>query len=954
MRKPLAFAATLLFYVCLTVVMVGRINVGGRSSVKGVLTNRDMMKYKFGVVDHVPPILCCLECPTSPCRLLTLSNCSEHFRDHAKDMMNRDSDEERDVDDKHVPIALRRIIKIPTAPEILKVLDKYEFWRGSLHDIPIPQEPSPKLHFLDEYKGFRCKLCEAQGRKFIGRSIPVRRKHFLRHHETSVDMTTNERAVTVQTFDNSKTYRNDFEISMAQTIAETRREQAGPKVDPQRLSSAWIRQAKPLSPAKLTGPVNVKTANPFVARSGWGEYLAKFKDLKAARTLAHGPYTKNERALYKKALSGVQNEFGITFTKGQAEWVDYAIKYCDGRPAPDEKRILYDFSRHLWSDNDTHFQHMLRDSFNDLTTAYSIFYTLREDLTLPLSLDVTHDLNAIRFAMRQVFLFSTLSIQERKGHSSVWVEDALKNNLDRTRTGPFCNISDAISLAFEIAATAEALPNVVYEGTGDEAVATVRGKPVIVGDWKRAVQQLVQDLETFVDKKLLFGIKPDALGFDFGPGKKIFDDHANTTPGYSYINDTRNPFHEWRFNLASALFSNPKASGLFADDLDDEGKVQLKEAGIDNWLTDYAFATRQLALAVNFVSGQPSRGVEFSLVRLINEGWRVRNIYYMGNGRIAIVLFYTKTSSITGKDRVVAHCVPWRIAKLMITMDALIRPFACQALDIVAGEEARRIQETFEFALRGQMNQSPILSADLRDFFESALDVSIGLRDYRHLAIVVMRHELLEFIGPSERALAVVDLQAGHGSAIAGKHYAVEIQKAYKIDSELLSAFFVCSGLWFKFMMGTDGLTETDLRELASHVSPIEQAKRDRAMQIGAVSVNPGLTKQDVQDMLNENQRAFVERAEKQNVDTLALIKSHLASTQTRAQAPAVVVTQFHRTLLSRFLQKTDATWSSLVQGRAFARVLGQQQSVLAVMRTGGGKSLLFQLPASIELGITL
>ncbi|KAG9124863.1 hypothetical protein FRC07_009960 [Ceratobasidium sp. 392] len=1009
--------------------MPSRARIIDKSSVRGVLTNKDFARYNFGVVDYEHPVLCCLECDAPPYVLLTASNCAAHYWAHRKGLINRDSDEEKDIDDDIVPQGLKHAVRLPTNRQIAAVVEKYDIWTGALRDVPTPAEPSPRLYFLEPHEAYRCTLCEAVGLKFIGRSPEARRKHFLDNHETSADMSKHERAITVQTFDNRRTERNNFEISMALSIAQARQDEPGPRVNPQQLTNAWIKQAKPLAPESYSGPVTVKVAHPYV-----GAFLARFANVGSVRKLAHGPYSTKEKLLHEEALQvfasdhagltkimrnlrvrvvmdGIEQSpdpleatteastcaryaecwagliifvlrvrrlqtnnkcpLPVTFTKKQAQWADAGLDYCFGKESCKPIYILYELSRHLWWDQSTKFAHMLGDSFNDLTTAYSVFYTLREDLTIPLCLNVTHDLNALRFSMRQVFLYWAIQYQQRNGKSPTWygsflkyaptglplitwcrVEDTLKQELDRTRTGPFSNVCDAISLAFEINSASEVMPDVVYQGEGDTALVTVRGKTIVMGEWKRAVQKLVAGLESFIAKKLLFGIDPKTIGFDFGPEKKIFDDHARTTPDYCYLTDDRNPFKDWRFNLASALFSNPKASGLFADALDEQGNVKLKEAGIDNWLNDYAYATRHLGLTIHFVSGQPSRGVEFSLVRLLNCGYRVRNIYYMGYGRMAIVLFYTKTSAVMGKDRVVAHCVPWRITRIMIIMDALIRPFACQVLDDICGPEERRVQEVFEFALRGRPSSSPIISSDLRSFFESNLDVTIGLRDHRHLAIVVMKHEIAEYIGPSERAVSALDLQAGHGSAVASKFYGVEKKNAYKIDSELLSAFFICSASWYKLMMGSDDLTKEDLNDLDTHASRVAD-KALKKIHAGPMPP-PGVTKREVTEIISQYQEQAQKHLEKTTVESLAAIKTYLQTAERRTQEPAVAVTQLHLNALARYLNTASAEWTSPAQARAFARVWECKQSVLAVLRTGGGKSLLFRVPAMFEEGLTV
>jgi superfamily II DNA helicase RecQ len=52
---------------------------------------------------------------------------------------------------------------------------------------------------------------------------------------------------------------------------------------------------------------------------------------------------------------------------------------------------------------------------------------------------------------------------------------------------------------------------------------------------------------------------------------------------------------------------------------------------------------------------------------------------------------------------------------------------------------------------------------------------------------------------------------------------------------------------------------------------------------------------------------------------------------------------------LKQFLHNPDASFKSLEQAHAVARIMSREEDLLAVLPTGGGKSLLFMLPAFVE-----
>lgn len=73
------------------------------------------------------------------------------------------------------------------------------------------------------------------------------------------------------------------------------------------------------------------------------------------------------------------------------------------------------------------------------------------------------------------------------------------------------------------------------------------------------------------------------------------------------------------------------------------------------------------------------------------------------------------------------------------------------------------------------------------------------------------------------------------------------------------------------------------------------------------------------------------------------------------AAAPKVeIVEPKHLVLLRRFLKNPKAVWTGTAQAQALVHVLQRRTSLLCVLRTGGGKSVLFASMPYIETGVTL
>ncbi|QRV75695.1 ATP-dependent DNA helicase tlh2 [Ceratobasidium sp. AG-Ba] len=988
--------------------MESRKRVTGHSTLKGTVSNKHLRPLSLAVIEGEHPILCCTECKKSPCTILQYDKCAEHVRKHFKQTNNCDSDDD-DVgneDEETISIAfLKKKITIPSATSINRTLAMYELWTPPLWEIPVPTEVISPFFFLVTHDAFKCLPCGSV--LTIKRSDTTMRAHLIQIHGSSEDFDNKIQRVTVQSYSEIKNYRKDFIVDPSLKQAEDHRDEVGPADDPVLLAQAWRAQTATAAAIRAPKVVNLKTAPPFVVRSGWGDWTNKLTNVAAARALAHEPYEDNERILFDKALdifgedhvllSTVAYIFRlrITMSEGDTEskalecklepktvfryggcWASLMVfvvrirrlqkektpvvpviftarqeKFIDSvdaalkKPKPRWRQLLYGLSRFLWADPGF-FEHTTMDQFADATTAFSVLYCMREDLTFGRSNDITHDLNALRFAMQQVHLFWAIKFQKDAVDKSV-LQETLKKDLDKTRH--------------------EGMPNFLYLGRGDNATATLGSKSISIKLWREGVQQMLRTFEGFLLKNLLLEVDPSELGLDFGPERKIEDNFSRRDPEYSFLKDDRNCFKEWKYRLASRMFANPRAAGMFERERDAGGNVVLKEAGVDRWLSDYSYAIRVtdiFAVLLHLVSGQPSRGAEFVLVRLMNDGWRVRNVYAMSNGRLAIVLFYTKTSSMTGKDRVVAYCVPWRITRLFLIIYGLVHPFVEQLLGMLlegeAAEDAVRTHRVYMFSLRGQLHTSAQLSEDLKTFYASATGAELGVRDNRHFMIGVMRHETPLSKGPAERALALIDLQAGHGSAIAGMYYAVELTAAYELTNEQLAGFFVCSLVWYSFVMGGDpnGLTADDLLEIQRANLPGGHPSITGQVQPASTQLNPITDEQIdliIKQALAQQQAAIRADTELVMQEKLVAFEARLAAAEKKySPPPAPVVTFEHKRMLWRCVGSSDAEWTSNAQSFAFARICSLQASVLVVLPTGGGKSVLFIGPALEETGLTI
>ena len=91
------------------------------------------------------------------------------------------------------------------------------------------------------------------------------------------------------------------------------------------------------------------------------------------------------------------------------------------------------------------------------------------------------------------------------------------------------------------------LPRTLWKDRiGEELI--LDGHPLPMTAFRNMFKQLLKRATRILDVDILLGLKTPDLSADH-----IYDDLANETPGYSFITDTRNPFHKHAEFLLNAM-----------------------------------------------------------------------------------------------------------------------------------------------------------------------------------------------------------------------------------------------------------------------------------------------------------------------------------------------------------------------------------------------------------------
>jgi diadenosine tetraphosphatase ApaH/serine/threonine PP2A family protein phosphatase len=172
------------------------------------------------------------------------------------------------------------------------------------------------------------------------------------------------------------------------------------------------------------------------------------------------------------------------------------------------------------------------------------------------------------------------------------------------------------------------------------------------------------------------------LQLDFG---KIVDNLQNTHSGYSFLDDPRNPFLDYRSRYGEWLLSDPERAAQFAY-MHDE-KIIWKPAPCLSLLKEMQTMRENLLLLCIFSAGPSSRATEVARQLLRNVPGSMHNLLVLFHV-VCLVDIQDKTSHKHLRDKYVPHCPSESVTTLLVYNLCVFRPFEEYLVLTLLGEEA--------------------------------------------------------------------------------------------------------------------------------------------------------------------------------------------------------------------------------------------------------------------------
>ncbi|MBA3789561.1 hypothetical protein H0X32_04210 [Patescibacteria group bacterium] len=426
---------------------------------------------------------------------------------------------------------------------------------------------------------------------------------------------------------------------------------------------------------------------------------------------------------------------------------------------------------------------------------------------------------------------------------------------------------------------------------------TVDEKELELEDLRSGTKKMIKDLEQNM-KALFHGEGFGGLYPELGA---VRDNLRNAHPGYSFTSDPRNLKIEEQSGTWAGL---PKAlKKLLTTSTSEFGKMA---DGGWSWDTTYIEAWLQmakkflelLACVIHITGGGPPRAEEGVTFAIKNCNGKMRNIFVHGK-HVVFVGQYHKSQNIMLRYKLIARLLPEKVSELVLQYLYIIRPIENVLLRVLGENTANA--ETFFYSSKNKIWTGERYRKVFARTTDAYLKEGLGIQEWRHASVTIMRDHGIEC--PEEEGEKYTNLQTGHVGATAHAYGRTESYFTTLTSSECLG-YFKNSKAWHVFL----GLAAGSLVRNVSDKMEVREG----------------------------------------SVAKTEVIYHHVWEPQSPESRGSLKVEARIIEALIRMTKNVDARLRPNQVAPVLA-VLQRKDNVLVVMPTGGGKTLVYMLPAMLE-----
>ncbi|KAG2134990.1 hypothetical protein BD769DRAFT_1352930 [Suillus cothurnatus] len=662
---------------------------------------------------------------------------------------------------------------------------------------------------------------------------------------------------------------------------------------------------------------------------------------------------------------------------------------CDQAVTSD---IIHQIFMYLWQ---TKWERTETNPIPDPTERCLALLTLHQDGSFKEPKDVTGIIAKDEYCMRLAFL---TEIKHRVASGDAADESVAFNDLEpyliEKTHFTFARLRSLQHRASALAYDTMSLPRILWTDDSTFRTMLYKGNRVDLDDVCKMFADTEAKLVEAWESSVLKGVH---IRIDYD---SIADDLTNKDVGYSFLSDQRNSCFARRDRLLRAFFTNTRLFSHFA--VVRQGEIIWNRAALTKWLQDYADFHSLLLLRCEMLSGAPGRGTELTAMTYRNTRTRpTRNLVLLGK-HITMLCLYSKTSALTGKDKLIPHSLDTITGDILIQDLALARPFAEFAASICFPNHTH-IMELYRqhiFIRFDRLFNSSDLSSVMTQHSLPFLHYNLTINSWRHIQTTWKRKYRcsMEALMEEETEDTVEALQAGHSRATENRIYGLSVQALAGAAEDVLPLFLNASTTWqikCKTVPGGTLLPYNQARN--SDNEPTPSLAPDLRQHTGMTSNRmPGTSTEDIARTVFQHLMPDLTKVIKAAVNDALTCLSHTHGILAHQSLPDegkdqekshamcdshtgeifetdgsgedivptperlitnqdIPVSARYNTLvealdvMKRLLQDGTISWASKQQQQAMSAVLQKKTDVVAILRTGGGKSMLAIIPSILE-----